>query len=87
MPSRFESGVYDPEIVKTMSAALADAWARFDPPPGDVELARELLATAIIEGVEAGGIEPRKLADRAAAALRAAIAIEPRLLPRSGQPG
>jgi hypothetical protein len=73
MPSRFHSGAYDPELVKMMGDALDSAWARFNSPPKNDELAKGLMASAIIEAVEAGERLPEPLADRAERALRAAI--------------
>jgi hypothetical protein len=53
MPSRFTSGVYDPELVKLMSDALEAAWGKYDPRPKNADLARQIMATAIIETVDA----------------------------------
>jgi hypothetical protein len=77
MPSRFTSGVYDPDLVKAMGEALDSAWAKFEPPPGNLELARGLMASAIIEAVEAGERAPHALAEKAERALRAAIKEDP----------
>jgi len=73
MPSRFSSGAYDPELVKVMSDALEEAWAKFDPPPKDGDLARLHMASAIIDAVDAGVREPEVLAAKAVHGLRAAI--------------
>jgi hypothetical protein len=65
MPERFTSGVYVPEVATLMGAALDQAWADFEPKPGNVTLARELMATAKIEKVEAG-VDDFKALERAA---------------------
>jgi hypothetical protein len=80
MPSRFTSGVYDPDLVKAMGEALDSAWAKFEPPPRNHELARGLMASAIIEAVEAGERASQALAERAERALRAAIKEDPKAL-------
>jgi len=74
MPSRFTSGAYDPELVKVMGASLEAAWAKFDPPPKDRDLARLHLASTIIEAVEAGVREPETLVQNAGDSLTAAMA-------------
>jgi hypothetical protein len=73
MPSRFTSGVYSPELVEVMTAALEEAWAKFDPPPKDGDLARLHLASAIVDAVDAGEREPEVLAAKSVHALRAAV--------------
>jgi hypothetical protein len=80
MPSRFASfasGVYGSELAGVMGEALEAAWAKFDPPPKNVDLARQFLASAIIEAVETGAREPEVLAARAVRALDAAIHRDP----------
>jgi hypothetical protein len=77
MPSRFASGVYGPELVGVMGEALEAAWAKFDPAPKNVDLARQFLASAIIEAVESGAREPEVLAARAVCVLDAAIHRDP----------
>jgi len=71
MPSRFTSGAYEPEIVTLMGEAFELAWkdARWTRPPNPT-LAKELLASAIIAGVEAGVCEPKALGKAATKALR-----------------
>jgi hypothetical protein len=78
MPSRFKSGVYDPELVKLMSDALEAAWSKYDPPPRNADLARQIMATAIIESVDAEERSSRALVAAAVRGLDAAL--ESRLL-------
>ena len=73
MASRFNSGLYEPELVKIMGQALDDAWATFNPPPRNTDLARQMLATAIIDAVDAGSCEPTALTRQAIKALKAAL--------------
>jgi hypothetical protein len=80
MPSRFTSGAYDPELVKEMSQAFDRAWGDFAPRPKNEELARSLMASAIIETVEAGKRDQDDLARGATLALMKAIKINPKLL-------
>jgi hypothetical protein len=80
MPSRFTSGVYGPELVELMTAALEAAWAKFDPPPKDGDLARLHLASAIIDAVEAGEREPEVIAAKAVDALREAVKLTSAIL-------
>jgi hypothetical protein len=54
MPSRFESGVYPPDVASLMREALNGAWERVQAASKDAELTRLLLASAIIDLVEAG---------------------------------
>jgi hypothetical protein len=67
------SGVYDPEVVGLMGAALDAAWARFSPRPKDVDLARLLMASAILERVDAGVSTMDSLVEAASRALHAAL--------------
>jgi hypothetical protein len=69
----FASGAYDPELVKVMGASLEAAWAKFDPPPKDRDLARLHLASAIIDAVEAGEREPEALVQKAGDSLKTAM--------------
>jgi hypothetical protein len=80
MRSRFASGVYGPELVAVMAEAFEAAWAKFEPPPKNVDLARQFLASAIIEAVESGAREPKVLAARAVRVLDAAIHRDPAAL-------
>jgi len=69
MPSHFAARAFEPE----MNNAFDQAWRDFRPRPQNEELARSILATAIIEAMEAGDREPVDLARKATLALRAAI--------------
>jgi hypothetical protein len=73
MPSRFSSGVYDPALVKVMGEALEGAWSQVHPQPRNVDLARQVLAGAIIEAVDAGERGSEVLIAAAAVALEAAM--------------
>jgi hypothetical protein len=68
MPSRFTSGLYDPTLVNLMCAALEAAWSEYQSLPGNADLARQIMATAIIEAVD---IDERSLEALAGAAARA----------------
>ena len=80
MPSRFASGVYGPELVKIMSDALDRAWRDFEPRPKNEVLAKSLMASAIIEAVEAGDSGEEALVRRATVTLIKAVKIDPELL-------
>jgi len=75
MPQRFESRRYDPEIIKLMKTALESAWEMVRIPPKSAELARLVLASAIIDAVDAGVRECEQLAARGIAALAAAARV------------
>jgi hypothetical protein len=77
MGAPFASRRYGPELVSLMSAALDAAWANFDPPPRHENLARAILASAIVEAVGVGMREPGDLAQRATIALSVAIKVDP----------
>jgi len=77
MPERFNSGAYDPELIKLMSAAVNAAWDAFEPRPRNEPLAKSLMASAVIENVEAGVNDRETLVRRATIALIAAIKIDP----------
>jgi hypothetical protein len=66
-------GVYDPELVALMSAALEAAWERFLPRPKDGDLARLLMASAILEKVDSGVHAEGALIESASRALLAAV--------------
>jgi hypothetical protein len=68
MPSRFTSGVYDPALVNLMSAALEAAWSKYDRLPSNADLARQIMATAIIAAVD---VNQRSSELLVAAAIRA----------------
>jgi hypothetical protein len=82
MPERFLSGAYDPELTVLMGAALDSAWSDFAPRPKNEVLARSLMASAIIEAVEAGERNKAALVRKATVALMAAVKVDPKLLER-----
>jgi hypothetical protein len=83
MPTRFYSGVYEPELVVTMGRAFDSAWADFAPQPANKDLARSLMATAIIDAVEVGTRDHENLVRRATLALMIAIKADPEALGRA----
>ena len=54
MPERFESQAYRPEITKLMKEAFEEAWSKIKWDEKDVELTRKLVASAILDQVNAG---------------------------------
>lgn len=84
MPSRFTSGAYEPERVKVMSDAFERAWGDFAPRPKNENLARSLMASAIVEAVEAGDLDHASLVRKATVTLIKAIKIDPKLLDGAG---
>jgi hypothetical protein len=80
MPTRFYSGVYEPEMVETMGRAFDSAWSDFAPQPANKDLARSLMATAIIDAVELGARDHDNLVRRATVALMIAIKADPKAL-------
>jgi hypothetical protein len=82
MPERFHSGAYDPESTVLMGDALDSAWRDFAPRPKNEVLARSLMASAIIEAVEAGERDKVGLVRSATVALMAAVKVDPKLLDR-----
>ena len=72
MPERFDSGAYDPETTKLMRAALDAAWAQIEDKQSDPELTRLLLASSIIDQIEAGLIDTGTIAAGALEALASA---------------
>jgi hypothetical protein len=73
MPARFESGIYSPEAAKLMRDALDEAWEQIRIAPKEVELARLMLASTIIDLVEAGVDDCNRLAAQAIKSLNAAM--------------
>jgi hypothetical protein len=63
-----------------MSDAFERAWADFAPRPRNERLAKSLMASAIVETVEAGGREPDDLVRSATQVLTEAIKIDPEFL-------
>jgi hypothetical protein len=82
MPERFASDAYDPEMTKLMGEALERAWSDFQPRPKNERLARSLMATAIIEAVEAGDADKNALVRAATVGLMTAIKADPNALNR-----
>jgi hypothetical protein len=87
MPERFESRRYDPELIKLMKVALERAWDKVRNPPKSAELARLVLASAIIDAVDAGVRECEQLAAKALAALAAAARVTNEKLELHGEAG
>jgi hypothetical protein len=80
----FISGAYGAAIVNLMGAAMDKAWADFEPLPKNRVLARSLMASAIIEGIEAGKRDHDVLVRKATVTLMAAIKVDPKAL-RAGR--
>jgi hypothetical protein len=53
MPERFEASTYDPETVKLMNGAFDEAWLKVKGRE-DAEVVRKLLASSIVDQVNAG---------------------------------
>jgi hypothetical protein len=73
MPPRY--GEYGPELLKLMSEALDTAWAHVRLTPRDAELARLIMAGAIIEQVDAGVRAHDRLVAYATSVLTAAATL------------
>jgi hypothetical protein len=71
MPERFDSDVYPPEVAKLMKEAFEAAWPKVALIGKNRELTRQLLASAIIDEVNAG-MQDR---DRIVAGAMAAMAV------------
>ena len=72
MPERFESEVYGPELAKRMRDALESAASQVKASPKDVEGTRPLLASAILDSVDAGVRDHDELVAQAVATLATA---------------
>jgi hypothetical protein len=72
MPERFESQAYTPETVKLMKAAFDEAWLKVRLSENDADLARKLLASAILDQVNAGALDHDKIVAAAVATLAVA---------------
>jgi hypothetical protein len=83
MPSRFESGVYPPDVAAMMREALDRAWARVQAVSKDAELTRLLLASAIIDLVEEGLSDCDAMVDRAVKIFEAAVNVTKNVVPRA----
>jgi hypothetical protein len=68
----FTSGGYGPELLKIMSDALESAWRKAPGAPWDSEFARLIMASAIIQQVDAGVCAHEVLVDSAITALATA---------------
>lgn len=79
------AGIYYPEMLRVMGDALDAAWREFKPTPKNEDLARLVMASAIIEGIEAGKRDHDVLVRKATVTLMAAIKIDPEAL-RAGRP-
>jgi hypothetical protein len=72
MPQRFESQAYDPETTTLMKNAFDEAWRKVGAATEDAELTRKLLASAILDQVNAGVLDCDKIAAAAVATLAVA---------------
>jgi hypothetical protein len=72
MPERFESHSYAPETTRLMTDAFEEAWRKAKVGEADPELARKLLASAILDQVNAGAKDAEKIAAAALATLAVA---------------
>ena len=72
MPERFESQAYAPETTRLMKEAFDVAWLKVGRGEKDIELTRTLLASAILDQVNAGASDRDKIAAAAIATLVAA---------------
>ena len=72
MPERFESQAYRPEITKLMKEAFEEAWSKIKWDEKDVELTRKLVASAILDQVNAGVQDQDRIVAGAVATLAVA---------------
>jgi hypothetical protein len=72
MPERFESQAYAPETTKLMKEPFHEAWRKVGHEEKDIELTRKLLASAILDQVNAGAGDREKIAAAAIATLAVA---------------
>jgi hypothetical protein len=72
VPERFESNVFDPATTSLMKAALEAALLKCMPSRADEAKTRTLLATAIIDQVNAGAWNRDKIVANALATLAVA---------------
>jgi hypothetical protein len=72
LPERFDSNVYPPEIAKLMKEAFDAAWLKVTLIAKNRQLTRQLLASAIIDQVDAGARNPGDIAAVAVLASAAA---------------
>jgi hypothetical protein len=67
MPERFESQAYAPETTKLMKEAFDEAWRKVGRGEKNIEVTRKLLASAILDQVNAGAGDREKIAAAAIA--------------------
>jgi hypothetical protein len=72
MPERFEGEAYAPETTKLMKDAFDEAWPKIRRPGEDLALTQKLLASAILDQVNAGVRDREKIAAVALATLAVA---------------
>jgi hypothetical protein len=72
MPERFEADVFSPGANKLMKEALETAWQKARLIEYDEPLTRQLLASAIIDQVNAGAYDQEQIVTAALAALAVA---------------
>ena len=72
MPERFESQAYRPEITKLMKEAFEEAWSKIKRDEKDVELTRKLVASAILDQINAGVQDQDRIVAGAVATLAVA---------------
>ena len=72
MPQRFEANIFSPGATRLMKEAFDAAWLKARPIERDTKLTRQLLASAIIDQVNAGALDPDQIATVALAALAVA---------------
>jgi hypothetical protein len=79
MSDRFFSA-FEPNLAKKMVDALERAWAGFEPTPKNELIARPVLASSIVNSVEAGSKSPDTWAQMATLILHNANRANPELL-------
>jgi hypothetical protein len=72
MPQRFESKVFSPDANRLMKEAFEAAWLKATLIDGNWEMTRRLLASAIIDQVNAGAQDCNQIVSVALAALAVA---------------
>jgi len=72
MPERFEAQVYQPETTKLMRVAFDAAWLSADTIENNATLTRKLLASAIVDEINAGVRDCETIVARALATLTVA---------------
>jgi hypothetical protein len=72
MPERFDSQAYRPEVTKLMKEAFEEAWSKIKRDEKDVELTRKLVASAVLDQVNAGVQDQDRIVAGAVATLAVA---------------